>query len=71
MTSFFIIFLIFSALIYSHELVRLAVARFFGFQTPVFALGQPVGPYYVVATKEILNFAYIFCFLVLMCLCQS
>lgn len=42
---------ILSILIIVHEFGHFSVARFFGFQTPVFGIGLPFGPSWVVGTK--------------------
>lgn len=42
---------ILSVLILVHELGHFSVARFFGFQTPVFGFGLPFGPHWVVGRK--------------------
>jgi membrane-associated protease RseP (regulator of RpoE activity) len=42
---------ILSVLIIVHEFGHFSVARFFGFQTPVFGIGLPFGPYWVVGHK--------------------
>lgn len=42
---------ILSILIIVHELGHFSVARFFGFQTPVFGFGLPFGPHWVVGRK--------------------
>ncbi len=42
---------ILSVLIIVHECGHFSVARFFGFQTPVFGFGLPFGPHWVVGTK--------------------
>jgi len=42
---------ILSVLIIVHECGHFSVARFFGFQTPVFGFGLPFGPHVVVARK--------------------
>jgi len=42
---------IISLLVIVHECGHFLVARFFGFQTPVFGIGLPVGPYVVVGHK--------------------
>ena len=42
---------ILSILIIVHELGHFSVARFFGFQTPVFGIGLPFGPSWIVGSK--------------------
>ncbi len=42
---------ILSVLIIVHECGHFSVARFFGFQTPVFGFGLPFGPYWVAGKK--------------------
>ncbi len=42
---------ILSVLVIVHELGHFSVARFFGFQTPVFGFGLPFGPYWVAGNK--------------------
>ena len=46
-----IVILIVSVLIVGHELGHFLVARLFGLQTPVFGLGLPYGPSWVIAQK--------------------
>jgi regulator of sigma E protease len=52
--EFFAVFVmlgILSVLIIVHECGHFSVARFFGFQTPVFGFGLPFGPHWVVGRK--------------------
>src|ERR1700722_14540063 len=42
---------ILSVLIIVHECGHFSVARFFGFQTPIFGFGLPFGPHWVVGKK--------------------
>ncbi|PWU02838.1 MAG: hypothetical protein C5B53_01135 [Candidatus Melainabacteria bacterium] len=51
MTGVLLLILILSGLIIGHELTHYFVARLFGFQTPVFGLGLPVGPYLEIGRK--------------------
>lgn len=47
----FVMLAILSTLIIVHECGHFSVARFFGFQTPVFGFGLPFGPHWVVGKK--------------------
>ncbi len=47
----FVMLAILSTLIIVHECGHFSVARFFGFQTPVFGFGLPFGPHWVVGQK--------------------
>lgn len=47
----FVMLGILSVLIIVHECGHFSVARFFGFQTPVFGFGLPFGPHWVVGKK--------------------
>lgn len=47
----FVMLAILSVLIIVHECGHFSVARFFGFQTPVFGFGLPFGPHWVVGRK--------------------
>jgi regulator of sigma E protease len=47
----FVMLAILSILIIVHEFGHFSVARFFGFQTPVFGFGLPFGPHWVVGHK--------------------
>lgn len=47
----FVMLAILSILILVHEFGHFSVARFFGFQTPVFGFGLPFGPYAVLGKK--------------------
>ncbi|HEY9756250.1 MAG TPA: M50 family metallopeptidase [Oculatellaceae cyanobacterium] len=49
--AIFVMLGILSVLIIVHECGHFSVARFFGFQTPVFGFGLPFGPHWVVGTK--------------------
>lgn len=49
--AIFLMLLALSVLIIVHEMGHYSVARFFGFQTPVFGFGLPFGPYWVVGSK--------------------
>jgi regulator of sigma E protease len=47
----FVMLAILSTLIIVHECGHFSVARYFGFQTPVFGFGLPFGPHWVVGKK--------------------
>jgi membrane-associated protease RseP (regulator of RpoE activity) len=49
--AIFVMLGILSILIIVHECGHFSVARFFGFQTPVFGFGLPFGPHWVVGKK--------------------
>jgi membrane-associated protease RseP (regulator of RpoE activity) len=49
--SIFVMLAVLSILIIVHECGHFSVARFFGFQTPVFGFGLPFGPHWVVGKK--------------------
>ncbi len=49
--AIFVMLAILSVLIIVHECGHFSVARFFGFQTPVFGFGLPFGPHWVVGKK--------------------
>jgi membrane-associated protease RseP (regulator of RpoE activity) len=54
---------ILSVLIIVHECGHFAVARFFGFQTPVFGFGLPFGPYVAIGQKWNTEFRVYACLL--------
>jgi membrane-associated protease RseP (regulator of RpoE activity) len=54
---------ILSVLIIVHECGHFAVARFFGFQTPVFGFGLPFGPYVAIGRKWDTEFRVYACLL--------
>ncbi len=49
--AYFMMLAILSVLIIVHEFGHFSVARFFKFQTPVFGIGLPFGPYWVMGHK--------------------
>lgn len=49
--AWFLMIGIISILVIVHECGHFLVARFFGFQTPIFGIGLPVGPYIVLGHK--------------------
>ena len=49
--AIFVMLAILSVLIIVHECGHFSVARFFGFQTPVFGFGLPFGPHWVVGKR--------------------
>ncbi len=49
--AIFVMLAILSILIIVHEFGHFSVARFFGFQTPVFGFGLPFGPHWTIGHK--------------------
>lgn len=49
--AWFLMIGIISILVIVHECGHFLVARFFGFQTPIFGIGLPLGPYIVIGHK--------------------
>lgn len=59
----FVMLAVLSALIIVHECGHFCVARFFGFQTPVFGFGLPFGPYWVLGHRWGTEFRFHACLL--------
>lgn len=59
----FVMLAVLSALIIVHECGHYCVARFFGFQTPVFGFGLPFGPYWVMGHRWGTEFRFHACLL--------
>lgn len=63
MMGIFVMLAVLSALIIVHECGHYCVARYFGFQTPVFGFGLPFGPYWVMGHRWGTEFRFHACLL--------